>query len=186
MEQKKTHAIVEEFLNTNGYEFQLSRVCGIVGASLKDVTNWRQRGVLPFEPQKLAGRYCVSQLGFVSIGVMSELAWLLGPEVASKVAQTVLEDLFFNSPFQMKYEDFKKLTLSFEKPLSENVKAAIQYPRLRDEDDMNPLASTGFELVYRQLGDDEVWPQRTRVTVPLGILVSKWAVHYAYTDGVSV
>jgi len=182
MDEKIKHA-VQSFFAAEGYCFRLDEVSATVGVSVKDLTNWRQRELLPFSPQKIGGRYHVTVHGFVCIGIMAELAWLVGPDVSSQIAERVVKDLMFSAPLEAQTEKLLSLKIVFERPATQGIDQLPHSRQSEGDDEFSPLGNAGFRLDYVYPGQENFTRRRAHVTLPFARLVANWAVNHAWMTG---
>lgn len=175
----ETINMIDNFLNRSGFNFSLSQVSEITGATMKDLTNWRTRSLLPFPAEKIGERYYVTRDGFVAIGVMAELAWLIGPDNASAVANAIWETFFARSPHGLDIEEFRDTVVYFRKTVAQRADIT-EKPRFPSESEDIWQKVSGFPLMTQtadQLAAQPI-PNSTTVILPLGLLVCQWALRF--------
>lgn len=168
--------LVDRFLNIGGYTIPLAQAAEIVGATLKDVTNWRQRELLTFPTHKIGNRYFVTRDGMIALGVMAELSWIVGPETASAIARAIWARIFARSPHGLDLAEFRDWAVCFRKPIS-SVDDTPFFPEEAEGDWRNV---TGFpmNLVTAKDLQRQPIPNGATVILPIGQLVCMWAVSF--------
>lgn len=170
--------LVNDFLNREEYTIPLVLVSEAVGASNKDITNWRQRDLLVFPAEKINGRYMVTRDGAIALGVMSEIAWLVGPETAAGIAKAIFGNFFARSPLNLDILQFRDTVVYFRKPSAARG-AGANVPRFPGEDEDTWDAIMGFPLrtATADMLARQPIPNHTTVVLPIGQCVCQWALH---------
>lgn len=155
----------DRFLERDGYEIPLTLAAKIVGAAQSDTTNWRQRNLLPAPARKISGRFAVTRNGVIGLGILAQLAPLVGPDAARGVARELLAGMFGPRPHGLNPTDF--------------VREAIKFTSRREDDD-GPTSASWSDFDLTPVSADAIAkgpiPAQTTVILPIGRLVYMWAI----------
>lgn len=166
--------MVELFVNDKQSLWDASDAARMAEISAKALTNYRQRNQLGFDVEKTQGRYLFTNNQVLRLACMTELAWALGPDMATKIIGTAWEHLFDgNLDPKVEVETLTGLKIFVYRP-SEDFDEAVP-PFFRDHgavhrepliDRVHDVTNNNLEFVIGELA-----PPRTALVANIG-----WAI----------
>lgn len=90
MAQTDDAALAALFGNFRTLAYPQPLVAEVTGASLSDLNTWRKRGLLRESEWEYSGRVKLTGRGLLLAGLMNEMAWAVGPQLAADTAWRVL------------------------------------------------------------------------------------------------
>ncbi|WP_101067277.1 hypothetical protein [Roseovarius salinarum] len=169
--------IVKRFLARRDCSIQMSWAARETLTDNKDATNWRDRGLLPFPPEKIGARYFTTPDGVITLGLMNELAWMIGPENASAAAAAIWRRLFAGDRAGVDIDALRDTLVYFRKPSGRSL-GITDKPRFPDQCEDSWEQVSGFpmrETTAQDMAKQPV-PNSTTVIIPVGQLVTMWAI----------
>lgn len=147
--------------------------------SIKGVTNWRQRGLLPFEPQSARGRYYCTVEDMLSLGLMDQGSFVFGPDAAQKFVLKIRERFTLYPGDGFHLSAINDVVIQVPKPMGHSNWQG-QDPRFFDPNNQTDVAQYSNFLLYESRVGDKFTRWNTAViSFDLGAMFEQWTQNCA-------